>query len=305
MKVEYLHRKEIDAGKWDELISRSPAETLYPYSWYLDASAENWSALVMDDYRFVMPLVWKKKYGIRYLYQPVFCQQLGVFSKEYVDPLIIRQFIEKILKKFRFGVVHFNMKNLVGEERSFEVTDRSNYILSLDGSYEALQASYSVNARRNLKRSQESGTSLEKDVDLDEMIRFKRECDLVKKDDAAYSRMKSQFKSIADNSKGVVYGVHDGGKLLAAAFLAFSKTRIIYLQSVSSTEGKEQRAMFRIVDEVIRDYSGSALKLDFEGSNIPSIARFFGGFGARPEIYQALSFNRLPAPLILGKKYGR
>ena len=83
------------------------------------------------------------------------------------------------------------------------------------------------------------------------------------------------------------------------------KTRVIYLMSVSSSQGKEQRAMFRIVDELIRDYSGSNFSLDFEGSNIPSIARFFGGFGGRPEVYQSLSFNRLSVPLILGKRYGK
>jgi hypothetical protein len=63
--------------------------------------------------------------------------------------------------------------------------------------------------------------------------------------------------------------------------------------------------MFRIVDELIRSYSNSNYTLDFEGSNIPSVARFFGGFGSRPEVYQNLSFNRLPVPLFLGKRYGK
>ena len=88
MKVRFLHRDEIDKQKWDEVITRSPAETLYPYSWYLDAAAENWSALVMDDYRFIMPLIWKRKYGIRYIYQPYYTQQLGIFSQENVDPKV-------------------------------------------------------------------------------------------------------------------------------------------------------------------------------------------------------------------------
>jgi hypothetical protein len=87
--------------------------------------------------------------------------------------------------------------------------------------------------------------------------------------------------------------------------MAFSKTRIIYLMSVSSSLGKEQRAMFRIVDELIRDYSGSSFLLDFEGSNIPSIARFFIGFGGRPEVYQTLRINPLSLSLIIGKRYGK
>lgn len=303
--IRYLDRKEIDAKKWDEVIAHSQAETLYPYSWYLDAAADNWSALVMDDYQFVMPLVWRRKYGIRYLYQPVFCQQLGVFSREFADPLVVEEFIEGMINRFRFGVVNFNAKNMIGDEKRREVYDKANYVLSLNESYEKLSGSYSVNARRNLKRSMENERAVETNIGLDEMMAFKKENDLVKKTDAQYKHMQKQFSSLVTRGTGKVFGMRDGDGLLAAAFMAFSKTRAIYLLSVSSPKGKEQRAMFRIVDEVIKSHSGSGLSLDFEGSNIPTIARFFAGFGAKPEVYQGVTFNRLPAPFILGKKYGR
>ncbi|MCK4749392.1 MAG: hypothetical protein KAT15_20200, partial [Bacteroidales bacterium] len=274
-------------------------------SWYLDAAADHWSALIMDDYRYIMPVVWKRKFGIRYLYQPVFCQQLGVFSKEFTDPAIIRQFNNTLLGRFRFGVVNFNMKNLVGEEQPFEVADRSNYVLPLQNVYEDLYRSYSVNARRNLKRSMEHPGNIEKDISFDELITFKRENDITKKTEGEYVWMKSLFGSVIHHSSGSVYGIRDDDKLIAAAFIGFSRTRAIYLLSVSSGPGKEYRAMFRIVDEVIRSFANSDLALDFEGSNIPSIARFFGGFGAKPEIYQSVSFSRLPVPFILRKIYGR
>lgn len=303
--IRYLDRGEIDAEKWDEVIAHSPAETLYPYSWYLDVLADDWSALVMDDYRFVMPLVWKKKYGIRYLYQPVFCQQLGVFSREFADPVVVEEFIVNMIRRFRFGVINFNAKNMVGDEKRREVYDKANYVLPLSESYAKISKTYSVNARRNLKRSMELERSVETDIPVDEMMAFKKENDLVKKTDAQYRRMQDQFFSLAKMGKGKVFGLRDGDGLVAAAFMAFSKTRVIYLLSVSNARGKEQRAMFRIVDEVIRSHAGSAISLDFEGSNIPTIARFFAGFGAKPEVYQGVTFNRLPVPFILGKKYGR
>lgn len=303
--IRYLDRGEIDAKKWDEVIAHSLAETLYPYSWYLDASADNWSALVMDDYRFVMPLVWRRKYGIRYLYQPLFCQQLGVFSREFADPVMVEEFIVNMIRRFRFGVINFNAKNMVGEKKRREVYDKANYVLPLSESYANLSKSYSVNARRNLKRSMELERSVETDIAVDEMMAFKKENDLVKKTDAQYMRMQEQFDSLAKTGMGKVFGLRDEDGLVAAAFMAFSKTRVIYLLSVSNARGKQQRAMFRIVDEVIRSHAGSSLTLDFEGSNIPTIARFFAGFGAKPEVYQSVTFNRLPVPFILGKKYGR
>ncbi len=56
---------------------------------------------------------------------------------------------------------------------------------------------------------------------------------------------------------------------------------------------EENRSMFKIVDGFIKEHAGSNLFLDFEGSNIPNVARFFAGFGATPEVYQGVSFNRL------------
>ncbi len=43
-------------------------------------AAGQWDALVLDDYQAVMPLTWRSKFGIRYLYQPAFTQQTGIFS---------------------------------------------------------------------------------------------------------------------------------------------------------------------------------------------------------------------------------
>jgi len=47
--------------------------------------ADQWDALVLNDYEAVMPLTWNKKYGIHYLFQPFFCASLGVFAKKKKD----------------------------------------------------------------------------------------------------------------------------------------------------------------------------------------------------------------------------
>lgn len=295
--MKLLKRKEIDTGKWDALIAGSTAESIYPYSWYLDTVAENWSALVVDDYRFVMPVVWKKKAGMRYIYQPYYTQQLGVFSREYVDPELIRKMLGILYRKFRFAGMNFNVKNLVGEEKHFTVDDKSNYVMPLDRDYEDHYQIYNSNTKRNLKKSLESSEQLERDLPVEMLVKLKRENDVIKRSKEDYAWLTRVFESIKDHDAGTVYGLRTDTEISAAAFFAFSKTRAIYLLSASSPEGKESRGMFRIVDTFIRDHAGSERILDFEGSNIPSVARFFGGFGAQPEIYQGVSFSRLPATL--------
>ena len=72
--VQLVHRKDIDTERWNDIISQSAGETLYAYAWYLDSAADNWSALIMEDYRFIMPLIWRKKFGIKYAYHPNFLE---------------------------------------------------------------------------------------------------------------------------------------------------------------------------------------------------------------------------------------
>jgi len=296
--IKYLHRKQIDSKRWDEVIANSPAETIYAYTWYLDAAAGQWSALIADDYQYVMPIIWRKRYGIRYAYHPGFVQQLGVFGKELADPLIIRMFLEKLPSRLKYGNLRFNTSNLVGEEDRFEVNDRVNYELKLDRDYSSLLGSYTTNTVRNLKKAMDLHHEISEDISIDELLGLKVDTNISDSSREYLTWMKKLFNTILDHDAGRIIGIRKKGILQAAACFVFSRSRAIYLLSASSEDGKESRAMFSIVDYFIKKYAGSGLILDFEGSNIPSIARFFGGFGAAPKIYQAVDFARFPLTLI-------
>ncbi|MCK4361546.1 MAG: hypothetical protein KAV70_07350, partial [Bacteroidales bacterium] len=79
--IKHLTYQQINKSKWDECIKKSFNGIIYGYSWYLDIVCKHWEALVENDYERVFPLTTGKKFGINYLYQPFFTQQLGVFSK--------------------------------------------------------------------------------------------------------------------------------------------------------------------------------------------------------------------------------
>ena len=163
--------------------------------------------------------------------------------------------------------------------------------------YNIHHKAFSTNAKRNIRKSIEFSDLVEKNLPVEELVRLKRENDVIKRSEEDYRWMVNLFETIQQRGAGKIYAIRTGREITAAAFFAFSSTRAIYLLSASSQEGKERRGMFRIIDAFISDHAGSGVILDFEGSNIPSVARFFGGFGAHPEIYQGVSFNRLPATL--------
>ena len=84
--LRYLKHDELDFSSWDRRISSADNSRVYALSWYLDRTAADWDALVWGDYEYVLPVTLKSKFGIKYLYQPLFCQQLGIFPEP--DPEI-------------------------------------------------------------------------------------------------------------------------------------------------------------------------------------------------------------------------
>ena len=102
---------------------------------------------------------------------------------------------------------------------------------------------------------------------------------------------------------GQISGVYDEhNDLCAAAFFITSHSKTIFLLAVSNKNGKDKRAMFILIDDFIRKNADKKITLDFEGSNIPGVARFYSGFGASSCDYLSIRRNRLPFFLRLLKK---
>ena len=94
-QVKYINHKDIDAEKWALCIENAENSRIYANIWHLDRTAIVWDALVYGDYKFVMPLPIRNKFGISYVYQPLFCQQLGIFPEP--DTSITEEFQNALL----------------------------------------------------------------------------------------------------------------------------------------------------------------------------------------------------------------
>ncbi|MEX0985858.1 MAG: GNAT family N-acetyltransferase [Bacteroidales bacterium] len=296
--IKFLHRRHIDDEKWNRVLSLSRYETIYPHSWYLDACTEHWAAFVMNEYECIMPVAFRSKLGLRYTYQPRFCQQLGIYSELRVDNEVSRMFLHALNKRFKLGDYAFNEGNLLDDEPGFDVTDNANYILDIREPYETILKGYTENCRRNIKKALNTGLEFTDSIDIHDLVYLKKMNDSAEHDDAHYRFLTRMFKTLQNQNRVKVFGVKLETHICAAAIFAFSGKRMHYLLSFSSETGKKRRAMFMVIDSVITMYANENLTLDFEGSNIPSIARFFRGFGAKPQIYQRVSFQNTTSKLI-------
>ncbi len=300
--IAYLRQDEIDKAKWDHCIDHSSNGLIYAYSYYLDAMAENWDALVLGDYETVMPLTWKKKYGIRYLYQPFLAAQLGVFGGAITWELV-GSFIRAIPASFRFAEISLNSRNNPIYPASL-ATDRVNYLLDLNSPYETLRSGYGENIRRNMRKSSqlgclaETGFAVEKVIEL--AVQQMKTQGSAEKDNI--DRFRKLFQYLHPRQMAMTYGIFSAeNKLLASAVFFFSHNRAYYILVGNHPDGKATGASHALIDAFIKDHAGKDLPtgqagmiLDFEGSDISSLALFYKSFGAIEEKYPAIRINRLP-----------
>jgi len=96
--ILYFKNQEIDKKKWDHAIRHSVNNIMYAYSWYLDMVSPGWDALIQGDYDVVMPVTWHKKWGVKFLMQPMFAKMLGIFSNQQLGKDVMKEFIDEVKK---------------------------------------------------------------------------------------------------------------------------------------------------------------------------------------------------------------
>ena len=283
--IRYLRNEEIDSKKWDSCIKDAMPSLIYAYSWYLDVVCDNWDALVYGEYEAVMPIPYTSRFGIKLAIQPPFTQQLGVFSRIALDEKLVHQFLEAIPSHFRWVKLNLNFRNRMRD--SFQL--RSNFVLDLIPDYHTLSQNYASDLGRGIKSSQKSNCALLEGIDtasMMELIDYQNQTKSMGLSEKSISRLSNLIQ--VGTAKGVMIslGMYSPmNHLCSVAIFLRDHGRLYYLIGASDDTGREYRGMARILDQVIRKYSGQNITLDFEGSEIPGVADFFKRFGASVSPY--------------------
>lgn len=294
--IEYVPYKKIDKQKWDDCLDRSLNGLIYAYSFYLDELADNWDALVLNDYEAIMPLTWRKKYNIYYLYQPFFCASLGIFSQRTITSELLEKFLQAVPAKFKYWDISLNHANnfLLPE---FGLYERMNYVLNLNKPYEELYGNFNTNIKRNIKKAESSGCTVAKDISLSGILVLSREIlqSVSPIEEEDYNNFSELYKILQGKGMATNYAVYSSQKeLLASCVFFFSHKRAYYILVGNHPNGKTVGASHLLINAFIQDHAGKELVLDFEGSDIRNLAFFYSSFGAMEEKYGAVKLNRLP-----------
>jgi hypothetical protein len=297
MVIQYSDRDAIDTARWDRCIQEADNGLVYAFSFYLDHMSRNWDAIILNDYEAVMPLTWKRKYGIYYLYQPAFTASLGVFGKN-LGEAQVQQLLNAIPKKFKLIEIELNYGNnfpSLAKPGPIVFSDRINYVLPLNKTYAELYAGYRENLQRNLKKT--TGLRYEPGIPIDEVIELARlQMEGVTNYNATdYENFKKLFSFLHEKKQALTCGVYNvNNELSASAAFFFSHKRAYYILVGNRIDQRTDGASPYLLDRFIHDHAGRDLTLDFEGSDIRGLAYFYSSFGAQEELYPSARVNSLP-----------
>ncbi|WP_448520385.1 GNAT family N-acetyltransferase [Rhodoflexus sp.] len=309
---------QINKRDWDECIAESPQRTLYAFSWYLDIVSPRWDAVVHERagrYEAVMPLPTRKRFTFRYLWHPLFCQQLGIFMRQgHVSPDVLAAFCRLGLGSYSYAANYpFNVNNsqIIAEcllkEDWRASPDFSDIIfqptythhLNLAADYAQISSHYTADRAMNLKRAERADLQIVEGQNIEPLILMFRRSAEQKIIGGIHPRTYRWLRAIytALQMRGkcrLLYTKNNKGQLGAGALFAFDGNKIIYLFNAAFDAMRKENGRTLLLDYMFREYAGQPLIFDFESPQAASVASFYSSFGAEQVSFYTAHFNRLP-----------
>ena len=251
---------------------KSHPPALYQNDWWLDAvCGENWDAVFSENgAAFAFP--YKKKYGLKLITMPMLTLGLGPAGKP--------GGIEDLLPHFDLFDLYF-LTDLTGFKGFKELTRHSYRITDLSDTGKVFKE-FASSTRQQIRKAEKNVTVSESD-DIGLLYKmvshtFGRQSkkapyslDYVKRIDAACQAHRCKKILVAKDSGGNVHG---------ACFLAWDKNTAYYVMGGSDPKYRSSAAYSLLMWQAIQEAAKHSQQFDFCGSSIPSIAKFFSGFGA-------------------------
>lgn len=311
MPLLLLRSSDINLAAWDACVAASPGRGGLPYafSWWLQTTAGRWDAVVepapdgRGGYRSVLPLPVRRRPWGREVVQPLFTQQLGLLltaDSQHRDLADYLALAAGAYPRFYTQLGAAQPWPALPPELGFTVSERRTHHLSLAPPYPTLLAGYCADYRRRLKRAGAEPAEMREVASAEGIIKLFRQTkggEIASLRPRHYQLLSRLTTALQRRHELLLLELRapTTGELLAGAVFVRQPGVLIYLFAASSAAGRQAAGPLRLLDEAIRRHAGTAgLVLDFEGSMLPGVARFFANFGAAPVPYAALTSTRQP-----------
>lgn len=302
MKIKVIPSAKIDAQQWDAFIEDSPQGMTYSLFDYLSSVCSSWEAIIVyqgDQWHAVLPIERKKKYLVRYAFQPKFTQFNGVCFRNREGKLstelewkkkVLTILIAKLKKRVRKFDLHMSPAlnyTLPFHWANLEVSPRFTYQVDLPSkSNDDLFAQMGESTRRAIRKAEAQELTHEISNDITTIIDIfrsgvGRQLDLQDGDYELYGKLLPKLFD-RNRAKGHIL---KSGKTVIAGIVTYQFNGV-YTYFFGTADKSYSGAMSLLLWKAMLDAKKTGFKIfDFEGSMVESIEKFFRGFGGYPKTY--------------------
>ncbi|TAG10622.1 MAG: hypothetical protein EAZ35_01885 [Sphingobacteriia bacterium] len=299
--INLISASNINSAKWDKCILNASNGLIYSQYSYLNAIADHWDAIIINDYETIMPIPWRIKAGIKYAYTPAFIQQLGFVGE--LNNIPIQLIIKQIQQRFKYGTLLFNNGNDF-IEKIYPTHKKLNLIQPLNQTPKLIFSKFRSDHSQSILKAKESGMIYLSDLPIHKTFELYKKYHAKKTPhitNGNYEQFENYCSSdLAKKNKCFTRTIlNKEGALLATALFLSDHKRLYNILNTTTLEGRSMKANHYLFYLLMNEFSEQHLILDFEGSSLPGVAEFYGGFGAEQEYYYSYHYNKLPFPLSL------
>jgi len=312
METKLILAKDINEAKWDELVEESKQGHIYHLYQYIDRLCSgNWQAIILenqDNYIAAFPFFVKKKMGIAYFIHPPFCQYWGVMirldkagNQKYYDESkkLIKSVLEAIPQNIRYMLAYFSPSldyplPLVWADWS--LSPHYTYQVKLDRSQDEILASFASHTRREIKKADKNGIKIIKEKGADTamtIFRSEKPHLVNRKNDQYLLNLNKVVHTLGEDRAFSLNAVQGEETVATIVYFKYKKMLIYFFGTVKATH-KNSGAMSAIIWESIKMHHEECSILDFDGSMIEDIERYFRGFDTEPVMYLKAERSFLP-----------
>lgn len=275
----------IEQDKWDQCIAKHANGLIYSRYDYLSNICDNWHGIVIGDYEAVMPLPWRKKYGLRYFYTPPFIQQLGLTGNtEKID----LELLTREIRQFAwYGDLMLNFSNS-GLAEAVKAKQKINFIITLKNGYDKIHEAYSHDLKQTLQKKHPGLIYTSENDFLAAITAYQQNyaSRMPHIHTDCFSRFTLLCRQLSQEGNCLVRSVrNEKGDILSNVLLLKDNKRIYHLINTTITEGRQMHSNHLLLDQLLRELSGRDLLFDFEGSELEGVRTFYKKFGGYSQPY--------------------
>ena len=301
--IHYVKREDLEVEKYNDCIENAIQSRIYAFSWYLDIVADNWDVLVLNDYEAVMPVPFRRKFGINYVYPPLWMIELGVFSK--YKNVRSDDFILVLQTNFKFVELRLNTHNSVDKFKKKSIK-RYLQFLPLKDDYDTIFKKYNRNRKREIAKAKKFNLVENWNDNPQKLIQLFKENianRLGKVNQQDFDNLLQLINLCLEKNVGDLLTIYsDKKELVSAAFFIKHKNKVTQVVCASDLKNRDNGANTFSNDCAIFRYQKHFDIYNFGGSSIKSIAKYYKSYGAETEEYYQIKYNNLPYLIKLFKR---